>query len=101
MNLWQLHIMLIIVLVGLGIYCLISRRNLIQLIIGIEIIAKAICLSFVLAGHLQGNEQIAQAIVITIIVIEAITAAVVMSLIVAAYRRTGSLNIKDFRRLRG
>ena len=101
MNLWQLHIMLIIVLLGIGIYCLISRRNLIQLIIGIEIIAKAICLSFVLAGHLQGNEQIAQAIVITIIVIEAITAAVVMSLIVAAYRRTGSLNNKDFRRLRG
>ena len=101
MNLWQFHIMLIIVLVGIGIYCLISRRNLIQLIIGIEIIAKAICLSFVLAGHLQGNEQIAQAIVITIIVIEAITAAVVMSLIVAVYRRTGSLNIKDFRRLRG
>lgn len=101
MNLWQLHIILIIVLLGIGIYCLISRRNLIQLIIGIEIIAKAICLSFVLAGHLQGNEQIAQAIVITIIVIEAITAAVVMSLIVAAYRRTGSLNIRDFRRLRG
>lgn len=101
MNLWQLHIVLIIVLLGIGIYCLISRRNLIQLIIGIEIIAKAICLSFVLAGHLQGNEQIAQAIVITIIVIEAITAAVAMSLIVAAYRRTGSLDIRDFRRLRG
>ncbi len=101
MNLGQLYIALIIVLLGIGIYCLLSRRNLIQLIIGIEIIAKAICLSFILAGHLQGNEQIAQAIVITIIVIEAITAAVVMSLIVAAYRRTGSLNLRDFRRLRG
>jgi NADH-quinone oxidoreductase subunit K len=101
MNLWQLYIVLIIALLGIGIYCLISRRNLIQLIIGIEIIAKAICLSFILTGHLQGNEQIAQAIVITIIVIEAITAAVVMSLIVAAYRRTGSLDIRDFRKLRG
>ena len=101
MNLGQLYIALIIVLLGIGIYCLLSRRNLIQLIIGIEIIAKAICLSFILAGHLQGNEQIAQAIVITIIVIEAITAAVVMSLIVAAYRRTGSLDLRDFRRLRG
>ena len=101
MNLGHLYIVLIIALLGIGIYCLLSRRNLIQLIIGIEIIAKAICLSFILAGHLQGNEQIAQAIVITIIVIEAITAAVVMSLIVAAYRRTGSLNLRDFRRLRG
>jgi len=101
MNLWQLHIAAIIILLGLGIYCLISRKNLIQLIIGIEVIAKAVTFSFILAGHLQGNEQIAQAIVITIIVIEAITTAVVMSLLVAAYRRTGSLDIKDFRRLRG
>ena len=101
MSLSQLCIAAIIALLGIGIYCLISRRNLIQLIIGIEIIAKAICLSFIFAGYLQGNEQIAQAIVVTIIVIEAITAAVVMSLIVAAYRRTGSLDVKDFRRLKG
>jgi len=91
----------IIVLVAIGIYCLLARRNLIQLLIGIEVIAKGVTLSFILAGFFQGNEHIAQAIVITIIFIEAITVAVAMSLIVIAQRHTGSLNITDFRRLRG
>jgi len=101
MNLWQLYIAAIVILLGIGIYCLISRRNLIQLIIGIEVIAKAVTLSFILAGHLQGNEQIAQAIVVTIILIEAVSIAVALSLIVAAYRHTGSLDINILKRLRG
>ena len=101
MSLWQLYMLAIVILVGLGIYCLLTRRNLIQLLIGIEVVAKAVTLSFALGGFLQGNEQISQAIVITIILIEAITAAVALSLIVTAYRRTGSLNIDDLRRLRG
>ena len=77
------------------------RKNLIQLLIGIEVIAKGVTLSFILAGFFQGNEQIAQAIVITVIVIEAVTAAIVMALIVRAYRHTGSLDVKDFKKLRG
>ena len=101
MNLWELYIVAVAVLLGIGIYCLISRRNLIQLIIGLEIIAKAVTLSFVLAGYVQGNEQIAQSIAITIILIEAITTAIVLSLIVAAYRHTGTLDVDMLRRLRG
>ena len=101
MTLWQLYMLAIIVLIGIGVYCLLARRNLIQLLIGIEVIAKGVTLSFILAGFFQGNEQIAQAIVITIILIEVITIAVAMSLIVVAQRHTGSLDIKDFRRLRG
>jgi len=101
MNLWQLYMAAIIVLIGIGICCLLTRRNIIQLLIGIEVIAKGVTLSFILAGFFQGNEQIAQAIVITIILIEVITMAVAMSLAVMVHRHTGSLDIKDLRRLRG
>ena len=101
MNLWELYIVAVAALLAIGVYCLISRRNLIQLIIGLEIIAKAATLSFVLAGYVQGNEQIAQSIAITIILIEAITTAIVLSLIVAAYRHTGTLDVDILRRLRG
>jgi multicomponent Na+:H+ antiporter subunit C len=101
MSLWQLYMVAIILLIGIGIYCLLAKRNTVQLLIGIEVIAKAVTLAFILAGFFQGNEQIAQAIVITIILIEAITAAVAMSLIVVAHKHTGSLDIKDLRRLRG
>lgn len=101
MNLWQLYVLAIIILAGIGIYCLVARKNIVQLVIGIEVIAKGVTLSFILAGFLQGNEQIAQAIVITIIVIEAITAAIAMALIVRAYRHTDSLDINDLKNLRG
>lgn len=101
MNLWQLYMVAIIVLIGIGIYCLLAKRNIIQLLIGIEVIAKGVTLSFILAGFFHGNEQIAQAIVITIILIEVITTAVAMSLAVMTQRHTGSLDIKDIRRLRG
>ena len=101
MDLWQLYMVIIIVLIGVGVYCLVARRNIIQLVIGLEVIAKAVTLSFILAGHLQGNQQIAQSIVITIILIEAIIAAVAISLIVAANRKAGSLDMDIFRKLRG
>jgi len=101
MNLWQLYMVAIVVLIGIGVYCLLARRNIIQLLIGIEVIAKGVTLSFILGGFFQGNEQIAQAIVITIILVEVITMAVAMSLAVMAHRHTGSLDIKDLRRLRG
>jgi NADH-quinone oxidoreductase subunit K len=101
MNQWQVYTAAVLILLGIGIFCLISRRNLIQLIIGIEVMAKAVCLSFILAGALQGNEQIAQAIVVTIILIEAVSTAVALALIVGAYRHTGSLDVNILKRLRG
>ncbi len=101
MSLWQFYMLAILVLIGIGIYCIVSKRNIIQLLIGIEVIAKGVTLSFILAGFFQGNGYIAQAIVITIILIEAITAAIAMSLIVVAHRHTGSLDIKSLRRLWG
>ena len=101
MDLWQFYMVIIVVLIGIGVYCLIARRNIIQLIIGLEVIAKAVTLSFVVAGFFQGNEQIAQSIVITIILIEAIIAAVAISLIVVANRHAGSLDMDIFRKLKG
>ena len=101
MTLWQFYMLAILILIGIGIYCLLARRNIIQLLIGIEVIAKGVTLSFILAGFFQGNEHMAQAIVITIIFIEVITAAIALSLIVVARRHSGSLDVKDFRRLWG
>ncbi len=101
MTLWQLYMLAILILIAIGIYCLIARRNIIQLLIGIEVIAKGVTLSFIMAGHWQGNEHLAQAIVTTIIFIEVITAAIALSLMVVARQHAGSLDVKDFRRLWG
>lgn len=97
----QSYILVSVLLIGIGIYCIIAKKNLIQILIGIEIIAKGVTLSFITGGFILGNEQIAQAIVITIILIEVVTAAIAMSVIVNVYKHTGSLDVKDIKRLKG
>jgi NADH-quinone oxidoreductase subunit K len=101
MDFWQLYMVCTLALLGCGIYGLLARRDVIRMFIATEVIAKAATLSLILGGYLQGNEQIAQALVVTVILIEVISTAVGLSLVVVAYRRIGSLDIKDLRTFRG
>jgi NADH-quinone oxidoreductase subunit K len=55
-----------------GLYCMLVSFNLIRLLIGTEILIKAVTLLLVLAGYLNGNTATSQALVITLIVIEVV-----------------------------
>jgi len=70
----------------LGLFCVISQRNLIKIIIGIEIMGKAVILNFITAGFYQGNSGVAQAIVMTAILIDAVIVAVTLALIINVFR---------------
>lgn len=93
----------VLFLFSLGIYTTIFRHNLIHLIIGIEVMAKALCLGVLVAGaaHGAGIFRVSEAMVITIICIEVATTAIALSLLVSAYRQTGSIDIASLRRLKG
>ena len=90
-----------IALFFIGLYATITRRSLLQLVIGLEIMARGVSLLFILAGQAQGSLAVAQAIVITVILIEAVTVAIALSLIVAAYQHNQSVSIESLRRLKG
>ena len=96
---------LYMVFVGLlffsGLYCLISSRNIIKLLIGLEIMAKSAVLSFITAGYFRGETFLAQSYVITFIVIEVSLVAVGLALVINAYRSTGSLDIQKLSRWNG
>ncbi|MGD1005318.1 MAG: NADH-quinone oxidoreductase subunit K [Methanoregulaceae archaeon] len=70
----------------LGLYSVIAQRNLIKIIIGIEIMGKAVILNFITGGFYQNNTGIAQAIVVTAILIDAVIVAVILALIVNVFR---------------
>jgi multisubunit Na+/H+ antiporter MnhC subunit len=89
------------VLLFVGIYCLLTMRNLIKLFIGIEIISKAITLALITSGLLRGNMALAQALVITFIVVEVSTVAVALAIIINVYRHTGSLDVRQLTKLKG
>ena len=89
------------VLVFIGLYCLLSMRNLIKLFIGIEIISKGVSLALVATGFAKKNILVAQALAVTFIVIEVSVVATALAIIINVYRHTGSLDIRKLSKLKG
>jgi NADH:ubiquinone oxidoreductase subunit K len=95
------HVTVALVLFLLGLYCVLSKRNLIKIVIGIEVMNKAVILNFITAGYYQNNLSIAQAIVVTVILIDAVVVAVLFALIVNVFRHNKSIFAEDVARLKG
>ena len=75
-----------------GIAGLVGRRNLIRMVIGLEFLGKGASLVLITAGYLAGDTGASQAVVFTLIAIEAVVAAVALALVILVKRRTGSLD---------
>jgi NADH-quinone oxidoreductase subunit K len=75
----------------LGLFCVLGRRNLILMLLGIEVMLNAAAIAFV-GASLQWHQLEGQATVIFILTVAATEVSVGLALIVAIYRRTGSLD---------
>lgn len=75
----------------MGMFCLMVRRNLIMMVLGLEIMLNASAIAFVGAAlrwqHLDG-----QAVAIFIIAVAAAEVSIGLGLIVWIYRRTGTVD---------
>ena len=80
-------------LAGIGLYCILASRNLIKVIVGLQLLVKGALIAFMLAAHLTQNENMGQTLGLTIIVADTIVAVVGLSLAVQIRLRTGSLDI--------
>jgi len=104
------------VLFCIGLYCVLRKRNIIKIIIGLGIIDYAINLFFVLVGYkmhgrapiLAKDQQILnivdplpQALVLTAIVIGLAVMALIVSIAIRIYEKYGTFDITKIRRLRG
>ncbi|MDT8897021.1 MAG: NADH-quinone oxidoreductase subunit NuoK [Thermanaerothrix sp.] len=87
-------------LVGIGIYAIIVSRNLIKVVVGLQIMVKGVLLAFVLAGRASGNIGLGQSLALTVIVVDTIVAVVALALTVQVRRRFGSLDPQDLTTLR-
>ena len=106
----MLHFYLIfaLLLYLLGLYTMASSKNMVKLVMGIEILVAAVNLNFLaLAAFTTGPvaigpvDPLVQNFVIISICIGGAIAVVAMSLIVKAYRHYGTLDIRELRRLHG
>lgn len=84
-----------------GLYCVIMTRNMMRALIGLEILTKGVTLLLIVAGYATGNTARAQALVITLIVIEVVVIAVTAGVILSIFRHTDSLDRSNVRELKG
>ena len=93
-------LLLAIILFLLGAVCSISRRNLLMILIGVEIMLNAAGLAFV-AASLKWRLLDGQAFVLFIFAVAASEVAIGLALIVYSQRRTGSVNADHYDSLKG
>ncbi len=102
MTLWaSLGLAAVLGLLGLGFYTFLASRNLIKVVIGMQLLVKAAVLGLVLAGAWNGQIALGQSLAITVIVADTVVAVIGMALAVQVRRRTGSLDIRRLSTLRG
>ncbi len=75
----------------LGMFCTLTRRNLVMILLGVEIMLNAASVAFV-GSALRWQQMEGQAFVLFVLVIAATEVCVGLALIVAMYRRTGSID---------
>lgn len=108
--------LLCLVLFLVGVYCVLVKRHLIKIIIGLGIMEYAINLFFILIGYRSGGrapilaedqvvkgmvDPLPQALVLTSIVIGLAVTALLASMAIRLYEKYGTVDISRIRRLRG
>ncbi len=91
----------VIGLLGVGFYGLLIARNLIKVVLVLQILIKAVILALILAGKLSGNSGLGQSTAATVIVADTIVAVVGLALAVQVRRRFGTLDVPKISTLRG
>ncbi len=84
----------------MGAVCAMTRRNLIMILIGVEIMLNASGIAFV-AGSMRWQEFQGQVMTLFVMTAAAAEIAVALALIVCVQRRTGSINANRYNLLKG
>jgi NADH-quinone oxidoreductase subunit K len=100
-NFWILNMGAAALLIGIGIYCLLTMKNMVKLLIGIEIIAKGVTLALVATGFAKNNLLLAQSLVISVIVVDVAVIATALAIIISINRHTKSLDVRKLTKLKG
>ena len=88
-------------LLGVGFYGVLITRNLIKLVVALQILVKGALLGLIVAGSASSRINLSQSLAVTVIVADTIVAVVALALAIQIKRWTGSLDVKNLSNLRG
>jgi NADH-quinone oxidoreductase subunit K len=84
-----------------AVYCILTTRNLIRILIGVELLTKSVTLLIILGGFVTARPALAQAMVIALIVVEVVVIAVAAGIVIGIYRHNDSLDTRNIKNLKG
>jgi len=90
-------------LFSIGLYGVLIKRNIIRLVMALEVMVSAVNLNFIAFSYGKSPVLIdvyPQVLVIIIIAIEAAVIGFILSLIVNVYRKYKTLDVRELKRLR-
>jgi len=90
-----------VLMIAAGCWCLIRTYHMLKITIGIEVMVKAVTMFLMLAGRVSGRVALAQSFVITVMVIEVVVAVVGIGTAVGLFRKYGSMDVRNLNRLKG
>jgi len=98
----EAFILLSLILFTAGLYAVIARRNLIAILIGVELMLNAVSLNFMAFNRfLAPDPAVGQIVVLFIIGLAAAEAAIALSIILAVYRQRKQIDADDLDELKG
>ncbi|HKI83308.1 MAG TPA: NADH-quinone oxidoreductase subunit NuoK [Candidatus Krumholzibacteria bacterium] len=88
------------ILFALGLFIVMSRRNAIVMLMGVELILNSAALNFVAFGRYGAADLSGQLMTIFIIVLAAAEAAVALAIVLAIFRNFQTVHVEQVDRLR-
>ena len=97
-----LHIAVIGVLglIGVGLYGLLITRNLIKVVVALQVLVKGALLALVAAGTVSGKINLGQSLAVMVIVVDTVVAVIGLALALQVKRRMGTLDVKELATLK-
>ncbi len=108
--------LLCILLFLIGLYGVVTKRNLIKIVIGLAIMEYSVNLFLILVGYVKGGtapilsrnltklvfvDPLPQAMVLTAIVIGLATTALLLAIAIRLYRKYNTFDIREIKNLKG
>ncbi len=87
-------------LLGIGLYGLLITRNLIKVVVALQVLVKGTLLALVAAGTVSGKINLGQSLAVMVIVVDTVVAVIGLALALQVKRRMGTLDVKELSTLK-
>ncbi|MFH1084930.1 MAG: NADH-quinone oxidoreductase subunit K [Chloroflexota bacterium] len=88
-------------LLAIGLACLLTRKRVVQQVIGLNIMVNAAALLLIDAGRQHDNLSTVQGFVVSVLVVEAIVLSIALAIVANIFRHHPSGSLDDLTMLKG